>query len=498
MKKIMGLLVVLCLLTNVMTGCGTNYKSENSLSIVTTIFPAYDWVRQILGNEAENAEITLLLDSGADLHSYQPTADDIVKISACDIFIYVGGHSDGWVQDVLARTDSKDRVVINLMEVLGNAVKQEEIVSGMEHDHEHEHDDISEENITDRSLAEFNGEWQSIYPLLLDGTLDKFLEQQAAEDVNGNADKETMREKYRAIWACDVSGLKIAGNSISFIYADGTTTTAEYTYAGYSIEYADDGCISGVRYQFETASEDAPKYIQLDDHNHESSETEHFHIYFGNESFDKLLHSETTPYFIKADLTDEEIIECLIDQEYDKKHEDDEHIWLSLKNAEIICRALSQELSVIAPEHAETYAANTEAYCEKLAVLDQKYKSAVDEAPVDTLLFADRFPFRYLTDDYGIEYYAAFSGCSAESEASFETVIFLAGKLDELKLSAVLTIEGSDRKLAQTIINASSAHNAKILTINSMQSITSKDVKNGSSYLSIMESNLEVLKEALQ
>ncbi len=446
MKKIMGLLVVLCLLTNVMTGCGTNYKSENSLSIVTTIFPAYDWVRQILGNDAENAEITLLLDSGADLHSYQPTADDIVKISACDIFIYVGGHSDGWVQDVLARTDSKDRVVINLMEVLGNAVKQEEIVSGMEHDHEHEHDDISEENNTDRSLAEFNGEWQSIYPLLLDGTLDKFLEQQAAEDVNGNADKETMREKYRAIWACDVSGLKIAGNSISFIYADGTTTTAEYTYAGYSIEYADDGCISGVRYQFETASEDAPKYIQLDDN----------------------------------------------------EHEDDEHIWLSLKNAEIICRALSQELSVIAPEHAETYAANTEAYCEKLAVLDQKYKSAVDEAPVDTLLFADRFPFRYLTDDYGIEYYAAFSGCSAESEASFETVIFLAGKLDELKLSAVLTIEGSDRKLAQTIINASSAHNAKILTINSMQSITSKDVKNGSSYLSIMESNLEVLKEALQ
>ena len=211
MKKIMGLLVVLCLLTNVMTGCGTNYKSENSLSIVTTIFPAYDWVRQILGNEAENAEITLLLDSGADLHSYQPTADDIVKISACDIFIYVGGHSDDWVQDVLARTDSKDRVVINLMEVLGNAVKQEEIVSGMEHDHEHEHDDISEENITDRSLAEFNGEWQSIYPLLLDGTLDKFLEQQAAEDVNGNADKETMREKYRAIWACDVSGLKLRG-----------------------------------------------------------------------------------------------------------------------------------------------------------------------------------------------------------------------------------------------------------------------------------------------
>ena len=116
----------------------------------------------------------------------------------------------------------------------------------------------------------------------------------------------------------------------------------------------------------------------------------------------------------------------------------------------------------------------------------------------DTLLFGDRFPFRYMTDDYGLTYYAAFVGCSAETEASFETIMFLAGKVDELALHNVMVIESSDGRIAQTIIDNTEAKEAKILKIDSLQSVTAKDVDAGISYLSLMEENLEVLKKALK
>ena len=122
---------------------------------------------------------------------------------------------------------------------------------------------------------------------------------------------------------------------------------------------------------------------------------------------------------------------------------------------------------------------------------------AVDGAARKTVLFGDRFPFRYLADDYGLSYYAAFSGCSAESEASFETVSFLAKKVDELKMPCVLTIEGKNHKLAETIVQSTAGKNQKVLTMDSMQSTTSEDVANGTTYLSAMEQNLSVLKEAL-
>ena len=330
MKKLISILVALTLFAGVLTGCGTIGNSGDKLSIVTTIFPEYDWVKQILGEQSENADITLLLDNGVDLHNYQPTADDIVTIATCDMFIYVGGHSDDWVEDVLAQAKNEDMVVINLFDILGDAVKEEEVVDGMEHEHEEE------------------------------------------------------------------------------------------------------------------------------EHEHEDEE-EHEHI-----------------------------------------HEDDEHVWLSLRNAEIICNVICKKLCDLDPDNAETYTANTESYCEKLSDLDVQYKSAVDSASVKTLLFGDRFPFRYLVDDYGIEYYAAFSGCSAESEASFETIAFLAGKVDELSLSSVIKLKGSDGNIAETIVNTSSAKNADILTMDSMQTTTTRDADNGATYLAIMESNLQVLIDALK
>ena len=121
----------------------------------------------------------------------------------------------------------------------------------------------------------------------------------------------------------------------------------------------------------------------------------------------------------------------------------------------------------------------------------------MDSAARKTVLFGDRFPFRYLVDDYGLTYYAAFAGCSAESEASFETVSFLAKKVDELALPCVLTIEGTQHKIAETIVQNTKKKDPKVLTMDSMQATTSDDVKAGTTYLSVMEKNLSVLKEAL-
>lgn len=331
MKKI--IIAVLCMLltAGALAGCGEKNKSEKNadLSIVATIFPGYDWVREIMGDEAENADITMLIDNGTDLHSYQPTADDISKISKCDLFIYAGGESDEWVKDALKQAENKDMKVINMMEMLGDSVKTEEVVEGMESEHDHDHDE--------------------------------------------------------------------------------------------------DG-----------------------DHHDSDQEVEY-----------------------------------------------DEHTWLSLKNAEMICEAIENDLSSLDSENKDIYKKNSEEYISKLSELDSKYQKTVDDAARKTVLFGDRFPFRYLTDDYGLDYYAAFVGCSAETEASFKTVKFLAEKVDELDLPCVMTIEGSDHKIAETIIRNTADKDQKVLTMDSMQAVTASDLKDGKTYLSVMEKNLEALKEAL-
>ena len=369
MKKITALLLALMLLAGILAGCGKpkDTGKAGKVKVVTTIFPEYDWVRAILGDKAENAEVTMLLDNGVDLHSYQPTADDIVKISDCDLFVYVGGESDGWVENALKNAANRNMKVINLLEVLGDSVKAEETVEGMQED-------------------------------------------------------------------------------------------------GH-------------------------------DHGHEPGEAEHFHIYFGNDGFDALMSAKTNPFFVKDALSAEDILDELMG--HDHGEEMDEHVWLSLKNAQVLCVTIADALCGIDPDNKNTYIANAAAYRDKLAALDADYKAAVDGAAHKTVLFGDRFPFRYLVDDYGLRYYAAFAGCSAETEASFETVSFLAKKVDDLELPCVLTIEGAQHRIAETIVQNTAGKNQKVLTMDSMQSTTSKDVANGATYLSVMEKNLSVLKEAL-
>ncbi len=354
MKKIFLMALSMVFFACMLSACDSKKQEASAtpsaqakIKVVATIFPEYDWVRAIAG-ATENVEVTLLMDKGTDLHSYNPSADDMVKIAASDLFIYVGGESDEWVEKALENSASQKRKVINLVESLGSMAKEEVLVEGMESDeHEHEH--------------------------------------------HGDHD---------------------------------------------------------------------------DDHDGDHHAEHHDDDHDGD-------HHEEGPEY-------------------------DEHVWLSLRNTVVLIQTIEKQLSEIDSAHASTYKANAEAYIQKLTALDGEFKKVVEGASVKTLLFGDRFPFRYFADDYGLTYFAAFAGCSAESEASFETIVFLAKKVDSLGLKNVMTLEKSDGKIASTIVQNSKAKDQKILALNSMQSVTAKDVADGVTYLSLMQSNLAVLKEALK
>ena len=291
----------------VLTGCGKFSHSEDMLKIVCTSFPQYEWVKAIADGQTENIEIDCIAGSG-DIHSYQPTAEDIVKISSCDIFIYNGGESDAWTQDVLKNAVNKDMKKIDLMESIESEVKEEEIVEGMQEE-QHEHD----------------------------------------------------------------------------------------------------------------------------------SETE-------------------TEY--------------------------DEHVWLSVRNAEKLCKVIADNLCK----------ENLENYSKKLEKLDSDFEKLSENSENRTLIFADRFPFRYFTDDYNFDYYSAFSGCSADTQASFETVKFLAEKIDETGAESIFVIESSDCSIAEAVIENTKNKNQEIFTLDSMQSAP----ESGEDYISIMRKNYETLKDALE
>ena len=336
-NRILGLVLTSVLAVSVFCGCGTgtafdsdqkggsalqNAENASRYNIVCTTFPQYDWIRNIIGDHLDKFQLTMLLDQGMDLHSYQPTAEDIAKIADADMFVYVGGESDGWVDSALKEATNKNIKVVNMLESLGDAVKEEEVVPGM----------------------------------------------QAEEEE---------------------------------------------------------------------------------------------------------------------------------DSEEEEGSEYDEHVWLSLKNAVTLTDVLSENIQELDPENKTDYVDNAAEYVDKLSDLDRRYELTVSGSKRQAILFGDRFPFRYMADDYGLTYYAAFVGCSAESEASFETITFLAQKVDDLKLPVILTIDGSDHKIAESIQKAAESKNQEILTMDSMQSVTANDVADGETYLNVMEDNLNVLSQAL-
>ena len=338
-KKISAALTAAAIMTTTMSlaGCSNSGSSKDSkkVHIVCTIFPEYDWVKNIVKDD-ECAEITYLLDSGADLHSYQPTAEDILKISECDLFIYAGGESDTWVPDALENKRNEDMKIINMLDVIGDKAKEEEVKEGMQEEDEHDHEHGDEDHDEDH------------------------------------------------------------------------------------------------------------------DHDHEEEEKEY-----------------------------------------------DEHIWLSVDNAKTICKVIADDLCELDEDHKDSYKKNLESYLSELDALDSDFKALAESAKQKTLIFGDRFPFRYFTDEYGFDYYAAFVGCSAETEASFETIAFLAGKVDELGAKTIFTIENSDNKIAQAIIDSSKAKDAKIAALHSLQSVTKEQLDADHTYITLMRQNLETLKTAL-
>ena len=504
MKKFISIFLAAVMAAGCLAGCGQNKSNEQAnntddgkLKVVTTIFPEYDWVKEIAGDEISNIDLTMLLDNGVDLHSYQPTSDDILKISDCDLFVYVGGESDEWVDDALKNATNKDMQVINLLDVLKDSIKTEEAMPGMqaEEGHNHGYAHFEDSDVQDRTLSDWDGDWQSVYPYLQDGVLDEVMEKKAE---SGEKTAEEYKEYYENGYKTDVSQITIdAENNTMCFVKNGVASKATYEYKGYQIYDYESGS-RGVRYFFEATSgdADAPKYVQFSDHGIAPGKAEHFHIYAGNDGFDALSEEmENWPTYYPADMSGKEIAEDMLEHE---EKEYDEHVWLSLKNAQTLCKAIDEALETADPEHKDVYAANVDSYLEKLSSLDSQYQDAVANASQKTLLFGDRFPFRYMVDDYGLKYYAAFAGCSAESEASFETISFLAKKVDELGLKNIMTIENSDQKIAKTIRDNTKDKNQEILSLDSMQSTTSEDVKNGTTYLSVMENNLDVLKKAMQ
>lgn len=181
----------------------------------------------------------------------------------------------------------------------------------------------------------------------------------------------------------------------------------------------------------------------------------------------------------------------------DEDEEYDEHVWLSVRNARILCKALMEMLCEEDPDSQEMYHMQYDAYDEELVALDEQLKTIVTETKSNTLVFGDRFPFRYLMEDYGLSYYAAFPGCSAETEASFETIMFLAGKLDELHSRAIVVLENSNPQIANTVVQNTRDKNQEIVVLDSMQAVTKNRIEAGEDYVSIMKHNIMAIEHIL-
>ena len=194
----------------------------------------------------------------------------------------------------------------------------------------------------------------------------------------------------------------------------------------------------------------------------------------------------------------EERLECNESgHDHNHDHEYDEHVWLSLVNAQLMVDSIYQNICKIDPENKDYYESNKNDYVKKLSELNSDLADSLNTAKYSTLMFADRFPFLYLLKDHGIDYIAAFTGCSTESDAGVKTILNLADNLNTLELPAVIVIESSNNTIASTVIAESGRENVSILTLNSCQTITKSQIENGLSYIDIMENNIKNIKIAL-
>ena len=353
-----------------LTGCGMSgqqteqnggkeqNKVENEkISVVATIFPQYDFVRQIAG---ENVELKMLLKPGEETHSYEPTPQDIIAIQNSDLFIYVGGENDAWVEDILESMPDNGRKTLKLVDCVDTV--EEEHVEGMKeergHDHDHDEDDAEHE-------------------------------EHEVEHEEDEADHEE------------------------------------------------------------------------DEADHEEDEVDHEE------------HGQEETHSV---------------------HEIDEHVWTSPLNAVKIVEQIKEELCEIDSENASDYEKNAEAYVAQLKELDQEFQDVVDHSKRKLMIFGDRFPFRYFAEAYGLDYYAAFSGCASDTEPSAATMAFLINKVQDENIKTVLKMELSNENIAKAIAEAT---NADVKEFYSCHNLTAEQFADGETYLSLMEKNVETLREVL-
>ena len=305
-----------------LSGCA-NKSDDGKINVVCTLFPQYDWMRNIIG-ESESVELSLIIANGSDPHSYQPTAADVLKISECDMIVYMGNESDVWVSEALERAN---------------------------------------------------------------------------------------RPSILKVALCSLEGMTLHN---------------------------------------------------ISSHSHEHAEDSHEHHDHGHGTLD-------------------------------------EHIWLSLGNAVRATEQLAITLASLDPDNAELYTENARKYIERLGELDNRYKKAVEESDAEHrfMLFADRFPFVYLLSDYGIDYQAAFEGCTTDVDADFDTVLTLIKEAERHGVKYVSVTESSDKALARTVVASAKHTEMEILTMNSMQAMSKKSIDDGATYLSVMEQNLSILKKAI-
>ena len=332
MKKLISIILFSVLMLGALIGCaqkngettGNSAAEETRVSVVTTIFAPYDFARVITGG---NADLTMLLPPASESHSYEPSPQDIIKIQNSDIFIYVGGETDSWVEAILKSMDTDKMKIISLLECV--EVVEEEIVEGMQVGH--------------------------------------------GEDDSEHDDEDD------------------------------------------------------------------------DDHGEEK--------------------------------------------------EFDEHVWTSPKNAKLIVKKIYDTLCEVDAENRDAYSKNTESYLTELDKLDDEFQSVVDSASRRLIVFGDRFPFRYFADAYDLEYFAAFPGCSTETEASAATVAFLIDKINAEDIPVVFHAELSNQKMADII---SEGTGAKILQLHACHNVSKAEFESGIGYLELMRQNVQNLKEAIQ
>lgn len=325
MRKLIAMFILGILLTTAVAGCSqsnkaSNQKADNKLNIVTTIYPEYDFTRAIV---KDKANLTMLITPGASIHSYDPSPADLIKIKNADVFIYIGGESDTWVDRILESMDTSKMTVIRLIDYV-KAV-EEETIEGMESE--------EEEEVSD-------GEWQEI------------------------------------------------------------AATPEY----------------------------------------------------------------------------------------------DEHIWTSPKNAMLLVDAISDCLCLRDSANANFYKKNSDDYINEIKKVDEEITTVVKDAKRNNIVVADKFPFRYFVDEYGLDYCAAFGGCSDQTDASAATIAYLVDTVTTGSMPYIFYVELSNQNVAKAV---SEQTGAKMLLLNSCHNVSKPDFDSGVTYVSLMKQNAENLKLAL-